>query len=75
LIWDANCSLPLTTYGSVCAPPADKIPGVQHSYTAGIGQQYGARMATAQTPSIRGLQQIVYMKLYVQQALNYVFTP
>jgi hypothetical protein len=60
LIWAANCSPLLTTYGSVGAPAAVNIPGVKHSYTAGIGQQYGARMATAQTASsIRGLQRIV----------------
>lgn len=49
LIWDANCSPPLTTYGSVRAPAAGDIPGVQHSHTAGIGKQYGARMVPAQT--------------------------
>jgi len=49
LIGDANCSPPLTTYGSVCALAAGNIPSVQHSYTAGIGKQYGARMAIAQT--------------------------
>jgi hypothetical protein len=49
LIGDANCSPPVTTNGSVCALAAGNIPGVQHTYTAGIGKQYGARMATAQT--------------------------
>lgn len=49
LIWDATCIPPLTTYGSVRAPAAGNIPGGQHSHTAGIGKQYGARMAPAQT--------------------------
>jgi hypothetical protein len=63
--------LPLTTYGSVCAPAAGNIPGVLHSYTAGIGRQYGARMATAaRTGSFHPR-----FATDVQQALNYVFTP
>jgi len=53
LIGDANCSPSFTTYGSVCVLASGTITGVQHSYTAGIGKQYGARMATAQTGLLR----------------------
>jgi len=59
LIGDANRSPSFTTYGSVCVLAAGTITGVQHSYTAGIGKQYGGRMATAQASPIRGLQRIV----------------
>jgi hypothetical protein len=48
LIGDANCSPPLNTCEFVCTLVAGNIPCVQHTYTPGIGKQYGARMATAQ---------------------------